>query len=680
MNHRLLLLTLILFTSSFSIAQPSTHRGGDAEGREGLLDSLRNEVKASFLSQPSDTSAKSWIRTLRPDGSWPDIDYTDQSRSLWQLEKHLDRIITLAIYANVPDGLPSGKKALDAAIKALRCWFKGNYVNPNWWYQKIGIPRRLLTIAYLLDENIPDELRPQMVQALSTIDSDDYPARPGGDRIQVISNHAKVLLWQRDEMRTAQLFAKIESEAQFAPMEETMYDAAGGLEVRNEHRPAGRGFQSDMTFHHRGDRVDCTLTYGMEVPEFYTQWALLLQNTPWRFSDEHTRFVIDYYLDAVRWHLVGDEHVEPAAYNRELARPGKTEFSADEVLQRLLILCNGYREDELKAFATHANNLSGSRYFWQSDYFAFKSKSYQTAVRMHSHRNANQEYPHNSEGIKNHFRGDGACHFSVDGSEYSQIWPVFDFSMVPGTTSPLLTEMPPMNEVQMRRSPIVFSGAITDQHLGACGMDFKSYRNDLQARKSWFFFDEGYVCLGTGITSTLPDTIITTIEQSRLPRRARYTLITETPLLQSEGMRHGAWRNVVRDAEHADNEATMSVFSLAINHGVKPQNASYAYAVAPLSTPEDRAWYKVIAQTDTVHAVASTDETIAFCVFFEPGSIGIMGHSITVGEPCMLMLHDGKRYISDPTRQQYKLRVNIDGESKEVRIPTWQYAGTTVEF
>lgn len=661
MKRRLLLLSLFLF--SFSLSFSSS------------LDSLRNVVKESYLAQSSDTRAKSWISALRTDGSWPDIDYTDQSRSLWQLEKHLDRIISLS---SLHTPLSTKK-----AISALRFWFKGNFVNPNWWYQKIGIPRRILAIAYQLDENIPDDLRPEVIKSLSVIDSDDYPARPGGDRIQVISNHAKALLWQRDEARATQLFAKIEAEAQFGPIEETMYDASGGQEVRNEHRPAGRGFQSDMTFHHRGDRVDCTMTYGMEVPEFYTQWALMLQSTPWRFTDEHTHFIIDYLLDAVRWHLVNDEQVEPSALNRELARPGKAEFNKTEILQRLLCLCNGYREDELKSFAAHANNLIGARYFWQSDYFAFKNANYQAAVRMHSHRNANQEYPHNSEGIKNHFRGDGACHFSPSGArgvEYHQIWPVFNFSMVPGTTSPLLTEMPPMNEVQMRRSPIFFSGAITDKSLAACAMDFKTYRNDLQARKSWFFFDEGYVCLGTGITSTLPDTIVTTIEQSLLPCHARYTLIGDNPVMETEGMRHGTWANVVRDSEFADIEASLPVYSLAINHGVRPENASYAYTVAPLSTPENAVWYKVIAQNNIAHAVTSADENVGFCVFFEPGRIEICGHSVTVAEPCMLMLRNGKRYVCDPTRQQYQLHVTIDGESKEIRIPTWQYAGTTVEF
>lgn len=648
-------------------------------GWTASLDSIRAIVLHSYISQSSDSNAKDYIRSLRNNGSWPDIDYADKSPSLWQLEKHLHRISAIAVYAHHAKQKEQ-TRAFAAAISALRYWFAGGFVNPNWWYQKIGIPRLILAIAYQLDENIPDDLRPQVVEALNVIDSDDYPSRPGGDRIQVISNHAKSLLFQRDEIHTAQLFAKIEAEAQFAPIEETMYDAGGGLEVRNEHRPAGRGFQSDMTFHHRGDRVDCTLTYGMEIPEFYTQWAMILRNTQWRFAEEHTRFIIDYYLDAVRWHLVNDGYVEPSAYNRELARLEKEEFNMNSILQRLLALCDGYRQDELLAFQKGDPPLFGCRYFWQSGYFVFKGINYQSAVRMHSRRNANQEYAHNSEGIKNHFRGDGSCHLSVTGKEYDQIWPVFNFSMVPGTTSPLLKEMPTMKEVQLRRSPIVFSGAITDKRLGACAMDFKSYRNDLTARKSWFFFNEGYVCLGTGITSSLPDTIITTIEQSLLPRQGRYHQISHNPLIETEGMRNGSWSNVVRNAEHSSIASSQSVYSLAINHGVRPKDASYAYTVSPLSTPEGCVWYKVIAQTDTLHAVTSADESVAFGVFFAPGSIEIMGHSISVSEPCMLMLIGDKRYISDPTHLQYQLHVCVDGENKEISVPTWQFAGTTVEF
>lgn len=673
MNRWLYLFLLLFFSAAHSYSS--------------TLDSLRNVVRATYLvntkhaeeTKLTDINTKNCIRSLRADGSWADIDYSDQSRSLWQLEKHLDRISAIAVYAYYCKGKEQ-KRAYDAAVKALRYWFSGHFVNSNWWYQKIGIPRRILAIAYQLEDSIPQDLYPLVVETLNVIDSDDYPARPGGDRIQIISNHAKALLWQHDEVRTPHLFAKIEAEAQFGSMEETMYDAAGGQEVRNEHRPAGRGFQSDMTFHHRGDRVDCTITYGMEVPEFYTSWAVMLRDTPWRFSTEHTRFIIDYYLDAVRWHLVNDKFVEPSAFNRELARPGKGEFNRKAITQRLISICDGYREDELRSMTVTGNHPVGCHYFWQSDYFVFKCSTYQSAVRMHSCRNANQEYPHNLEGIKNHFRGDGACHLTVSGREYDQIWPVFNFSMIPGTTSPLLTKMPPINEVQMRKSPIIFSGGITDGQLGACAMDFCSYRNDLKARKSWFFFNEGYVCIGTGISSSLPDTIITTIEQSILPRHGRYTQILNNPLIETEGMRQGSWENVTLDSEYTTAKLSLPIYSLAINHGVHPENACYAYAVSPLSTPEEAIWYKMVAQTDTVHAVTSADETVGFCVFFDPGSIEIMGHCINVEEPCILMLRGGKRYVADPTRKEYQMHITIDGERKEIRIPTWQYAGTTVEF
>lgn len=654
------------------------------------MDSLRAVVCHDYVALPVDDHAGGWVKTLRPDGSWPDIDYADQSRSFWQLEKHLDRISAIALYARQCGKAKEQTRARQAAVAALRYWFAGGFTNPNWWYQKIGMPRRLLAIAYQLDDSLPADLRPLMAKALAAIDSDDYPARPGGDRIQVISNHAKALLWQGDETSTVRLFAKLEAEAQFGQLEETMYDAAGGLEVRNGHRPAGRGFQRDRTFHHRGDRVDCTLTYGMEVPEFFSQWALMLRRTPWRFSDEHVRFIIDYVLDAVRWHLVGDTYAEPSALNRELARPNHTEFHHAAIVDRLLTLCDGYRRDELLAFQRADTHPVGCRYFWQSGYFVFKSEGYETAVRMHSERNANQEYPHNSEAIRNHFRGDGACHLSVSGREYDAIWPVFDFSRVPGTTSPLLSEMPPMNEVQLRRSPMTFAGGVTDGTLGACAMDFKTYRNDLRARKSWFFFPEGYLCLGSGISSSLPDTIVTTVEQSLLPRHGRYTVIDGGRLIESEGTRHGAWSHVVRGAEHETLTASRDVYALSIDHGVRPVDASYAYAVAPLSTPADARWYEIVHHDNVVHAVRSTDETVLFCVFFEPGSVTTSTDVITVGEPCILMLRDGRRYIMDPTHGEYQLHVSItprdeyaaqgDRSPIAVRIPTWQYAGTTVEF
>ena len=58
-----------------------------------------------------------------------------------------------------------------------------------------------------------------------------------------------------------------------------------------------------------------------------------------------------------------------------------------------------------------------------------------------------------------------------------------------------------------------FVGAVTDSLYGAVAFDFKSPHDMVEAKKSWFFFDDEYVCLGTDINCKPDLPVATTINQ-----------------------------------------------------------------------------------------------------------------------------------------------------------------------
>ena len=72
--------------------------------------------------------------------------------------------------------------------------------------------------------------------------------------------------------------------------------------------------------------------------------------------------------------------------------------------------------------------------------------------------------------------------------------------------------LPGPNEIQ-KEGLTSFVGAVTDGLYGAVAFDFKSPHDPLVARKSWFFFDDEYVCLGSGIKSNPDLPVFTTINQ-----------------------------------------------------------------------------------------------------------------------------------------------------------------------
>lgn len=657
------------------------------------LEDVRQAVRGEYIEVNPSSDISILVSTMDKDGKWGDIDYKDESRSLWQLEKHLDRLVDMSV--GYVKGGAEDAALHDAIVRGLNQWFDGKYENPNWWYTKIGVPRRMLKLAYILDGNLPEELKAKIDRSLDAIDSDDFPARPGGDRIQVLSNHAKVMLWRRDNKGVSDILKKIEEEARIAPYEETMYDAGGNLAVRNQYRPSGRGVQSDKSFHHRGDRVNLTLTYGLELPEYFSYWAELLKETDMAFSPSAIHFIIDYYLDGVCRHLVAGRYAEPSIMNRELSRPGAGVFTPELGLS-LLKISNGYREEELKKtvanFENRVANDSYAKYFSDSDYFVFSRPGFQTAVRFHSERNANQEAPHNNEGIRNHFRGDGASMLSISGREYADIAPLFDFRMIPGATTPLLPYEPltDWGAVQILDSPICFAGAVNDSIYGAVAFDFASERTDLQARKGYFFFDDEYVCLGSGINSTSGYEIVTTVEQKwskskdlkqgdgRFVHDGSTYHILEGDAKGSVENRRGKWSNCVTDVGYADSVAEGNIFSLSISHGITPKDAKYAYSVTPDKESVGEHTFRIIANEKSHQAVMADDGSVLYIIFYEPASVSTPLGEFSADESCMMMVRNGKDiYVSDPSRRHQNLTIHTPWGIKQIKMGEDNLSGLT---
>jgi chondroitin AC lyase len=140
----------------------------------------------------------------------------------------------------------------------------------------------------------------------------------------------------------------------------------------------------------------------------------------------------------------------------------------------------------------------------------------------------------------------------------------------------------------------------------------------LEARKSWFFFDNEYVCLGAGIKSSPDLPAYTTMNQAHLrgyvtvsqqgqtkviPRsksdlknvkwvhhdRVGYIFPEPATVNLSNSAQQGRWSDISATKSASREPVTQDVFLLGIDHGNRPQNASYQYIVVPGITPEELA-------------------------------------------------------------------------------------------
>jgi len=257
-----------------------------------------------------------------------------------------------------------------------------------------------------------------------------------------------------------------------------------------------------------------------------------------------------------------------------------------------------------------------------------------------------------------------------------------------------------------------FVGAATTGVIGTSAMDFQSRANsgdsNLVAKKSWFFFADSFVALGSGITSTVSRTVETIVNQRPLPTLT--SDITVNGTLISTAATNGITLNNTTWVHAADvgtifpTPATVKIkrqnqtgkwsdigvgdttvrttpmFSLWFDHGnhvttPASANASYAYAVLPSKTAAQTeavaaaAPYQILAQTSALHAVKHTAENAFGAVFWQAGAIDKM----TVDTPCIVSWQQTgatlQIALSEPTHASTTIVLTYAGKLDATSLP-----------
>lgn len=701
-------------------------------------------LKEAMKPAVDDAEIAQLIETIKDDGTWPGIDYQNVSREGFEHRFHHENMVALArAYKSKSSKFYKKKKVIETINLALKNWVDHDYFCDNWWHNQIGTPHNMVTLMLLVGDQLDNDLvrKTQPIIGRATINAPG--ARPGGDRIKIVGIQAKNCLFNNDEKTFNELVRVIEGEIKFSEWVGNKYgygfrSTPGGFQNREM---GGRGIMYDYSFHHRVDGVDNTLSYGTSYASAFVEWASYVNGTSFAFSQERLHLLIDYYLDGICKHMVYGKYPDPATKNRSITRPG-TLHAFDASIPEKLIKLSNYRKDELQEIADIRNNVkkptsSFARYFWDTERFVFQRPGFYTSVRMYSKRVHNMEQPYNSEGLFNHHRGDGVNHISVTGDELFDIWPVYDWQKIPGTTVMQKPEMPPAREIQ-KLGTTSFVGAVTDGEYGAAAFDFASPHDPLIARKSWFFFDKEYVCLGAGIScrnSDLP--VVTTINQcylrgdvtmdgnqNTIVKKGQYDLENTNWIfhdnvgyvfLQSEkvvlktGAESGAWWDINKQSDSPKEKVTHDVFKLWIDHGKRPSDATYQYMVVPATTVDklkqntSKNNVAVIANSPEVQAVKHSGLNMVQAVYYTSGDIQLNSKMKLISENpgiILLKLNSGKITeisVSDPNRELQKYHLAVSSKIKSegenfisrwsetdalsyitIDLPQGNYAGSSV--
>src|SRR5215204_6649323 len=449
------------------------------------LEIIRKRIVVDLLETTvNETEVQKLISSIQPDGSWPDINYKDTSRTGFQHSEHLQHMFALGKAYKKPGSKfyqnPDVKKTVSSA---LDFWIAHDFICQNWWWNEMGTPNWMINTLLVLDDDLTEKQRQEGARIASRANLEASGARPGGDLIQMAGMLGKQGLFKRDD----------------AILQRVIDVMASEIKTTTE-----RGLQPDMSFHHRVDNVISTLTYGTGDASAFSYWGVKIAGTKFKFPEPAMKLLIDYYLDGISKSMAFGKYPDVGAENRDMSRKGALEPVSASIPENLL-KASDYRKAELQELVKIRRNetqpkLKWDRFFWHSEYFTHQRPGWFSSVRMHSNRQNNMEEPHNEEGLKMHHFADGSNFISLTGKEYFDIFPVWDWQKIPGATIVQKPELPHWNEIA-KKGKSEFVGGVTDGTYGAAVFDFKSVHDPLKARKAWFFFDREYVSLGTGISS-----------------------------------------------------------------------------------------------------------------------------------------------------------------------------------
>lgn len=673
---------------------------------------LMQKIRTDFAKNPSiDEALKKYNEA---DGSFTDVDYGSIQRTNWPPLEHIDRLYNFVFaYTN-----PSNKHYKDENLfikiqQGLEYWHERNPWCHNWWYNQIAEPQRLGVLLIQMRtgaKQLNKELENKILERIKT-DGGDPAKWTGANRTDI------ALHW----IYRACL-SENEADLKFA--------------LENVYNPivytTKEGFQHDNSYFQHGQQLYIG-GYGDEILKGVTQIAMYTKGTQYAIPQDKlallSKFMRETYYSTIR-----GQYMLFDVLGRGVSRPGVTKKAHTALFAKRMVELDPEHANEFKEIIARLNGKQPANYalaakhthYFRGDYTLHVRPTYTFDVRMVSTRTARCEYG-NGENLKTYFMSDGCTNIVVDGNEYDEIFPVWNWTRIPGTTAPQVNEIPMAASDWQTPGTSTFAGGVSDSLYGASVYSYTdSYAGiNTSARKAWFFFDDEVVCLGAGIHSTSPHPIFTTMNQCLssaesalvcqkgkisdinegtfnysspewiLHNKVGYLLPDGQQVVATNQLQTGSWY----DINHSTSKGAIQkkVFTLCLNHGITPELATYAYIVVPgIQSAEEMKNYrrknniKILANTENVQVVRNKKDGIWQMIFYNAGEFTSKDMTVRTNKGCALIIKNIDKYkaeihIADPTQSQSGIAVNIYSKKRSGTVNcdfsnSDVYAGRTQTF
>ncbi|WP_455584074.1 polysaccharide lyase 8 family protein [Bacteroides sp.] len=668
---------------------------------------LMGKIRIDFADNPSIDEALA--KYDNANGSFTDIDYTRTDRTNWEPLIHIDRVSDFVFaYTNPQNEYYQDKGLYNKIVAALEYWYQRNPNCSNWWYNQIAEPQKIGVLLIQMrvgKQQIPSDLENRILQRMKVEGGD--PAEWTGANMTDIALH-----WIYRACLTSN---------------EDMLRIAIGYSYSTVKYTTVEGFQYDNSYFQHGAQLYIG-GYGDEILKGVMQVAMYTQGTQYALPPDKLA-ILSKFMRETYYQTIRGKYMLFDVLGRGISRPSITDKRTVALFAKRMIVLEPEHANEYRTIVERLEGKKPADYgvkpfhthYFKGDYTLHVRSGYTFDVRMVSKRTSRCEYG-NGENLKTYFLSDGCNNIVINGDEYFNIFPVWDWAKIPGVTAPQMDTIPKAVHDWQIPGTATFAGGVSDSVYGVTTYSYEDIYAGINtaAKKAWFFFDDEIVCLGAGITSTATVNVNTTINQCLL--RGDQVVVSMNNRVATVGMgdfsyennlgwvlhngvgyvfpagghifltnrvQTGDWYDINTSAPRGKQE--QAVFTLGFEHGLSPQNATYAYIVVPnKNTVKDMDAYpvdniEILANTDSVQVVRNKNLGVWQMVFYRGATFHHDQISVRVDKGCALLFKDIEKadaqfYIADPAQTQSMINVDIcaTSVSKKNKRVICDFTGTGI--
>ena len=580
---------------------------------ENITDGILSGKLGTFASSDiRDGDAILNAAAVDEDGNlfFPDVDYTSKERASWSPAKHIARTERLAILYRLETDESKKAEYKEGVIKLLENWLENDYQSDNWWYNRLSNANVLGEIGVLMKDDLNKKQIKELAQFVSR----------GSLTVSVEAN-AHVGANSIDFAMSTIKFGAITGNRQ--AIKKAVKVISDELKYSN-----GEGLKDDGTFFQHGNRIYMG-GYGIEFINGMANLIYILSGTKYIFTEEQLTPFANFILDGLQAMSFG-KTLDPTTMGRSVSRHSAQPLTGTTVsLSKLAEIEEMPRRDEIKAYVNSILNDTksdnGVRYFPTAKFLVINNSDFYFSFRGGDDELVYSEIINDENILGYNSSFPGVTTIMHTGREYTNIAPVFDYSLVPGTTAVYETDGELFNhdDFTYRYLKGTYPATAAD---GAAVSSAQTTHEGISMTVSCFATDNAAILLGAGMNDSKGRKMNTTLDQSFyagsfvrdgntvIHNGIKYTVLDGGAL--SAGSKHvvGDWHR--NNIPNAPEKAEGDIFTVSIEN-----TGTYAYTVMSENT---NAEFEVIMNTEKIQVVKLPDGRIA-ASFFKKGSFDFGG-------------------------------------------------------